>query len=160
MRIKNLFVIALFIPFAYSCNKSEKEPCTTVMGSPSAVEIANVQNFISSSSITATFDTRGFYYNIVNAGTGTESPTLASTITIKYRGSLTNGTVFDQTAAGATATFPLNNLILGWQLGVPLIKKGGIINLYLPPALGYGCAAIGSIPSNSILIFQVELVDF
>jgi FKBP-type peptidyl-prolyl cis-trans isomerase FkpA len=72
---------------------------------------------------------------------------------------LTNETVFDGTSS-TPARFTLNQLISGWQLGVPLIKKGGRLILYLPPSLAYGSRASGPIPANSVLIFEITLVDF
>ncbi len=74
-----------------------------------------------------------------------------------YTGKLVNGTVFDQTPAGANATLVLGQLIVGWQKGLPLIGTGGKITLYIPPSLGYGSSAVGSVPANSILIFDIEL---
>jgi FKBP-type peptidyl-prolyl cis-trans isomerase FkpA len=53
----------------------------------------------------------------------------------------------------------LGQLIVGWQKGLPLISSGGKITLYIPPSLGYGSAAAGSIPANSILIFDIELIS-
>jgi len=70
---------------------------------------------------------------------------------------LIDGTTFDQTGSSAV-TFQLGQLISGWQLGLPLIKPGGKIKLYLPPTLGYGSRTVGSIPANSILIFEISLV--
>jgi FKBP-type peptidyl-prolyl cis-trans isomerase FkpA len=82
-----------------------------------------------------------------------------------YKGYLTNGKVFDQTGttsnheAGTPVTFTLNQLISGWQLGLPLIKPGGKIILYLPASLGYGPYGQGSIPGNAALIFEITLVS-
>lgn len=130
------------------------------MGQPSAAEKDALRNHLTTSGLSATEDPRGFFYNISFAGTGTASPTVNSNVTVQYRGSLINGTVFDSTTAGNNRTFPLGDLILGWQFGVPLIKKGGIVTLYLPPSLGYGCASQGVIPSNAFTIFRIELIDF
>lgn len=104
---------------------------------------------------TLTRDARGFYYQVVTAGTGA-TPALTSRVTVLYTGSLTDGSIFDQTG-NTPATFNLNQLILGWQYGLPLIKAGGRIKLYLPPGLGYGAQAAGSIPANSVLIFDITL---
>jgi len=114
------------------------------------------------SSVTA--DPKGFYYKIISAGAGT-APTLTSKVTLFYKGYLTNGNVFDQTGtaanyeAGNPVTFTLNQLIPGWQVGLPLIKPGGKIILYLPPSLGYGPYGQGSIPGNAALIFEITLVS-
>jgi FKBP-type peptidyl-prolyl cis-trans isomerase FkpA len=70
-----------------------------------------------------------------------------------YIGKLTNGNQFD----AGTADFGLNQVIRGWTNGIPLIKQGGKIHLYIPPSLGYGNQAQGPIPANSILIFDVTL---
>jgi len=106
---------------------------------------------------TATKDSRGFYYQIITQGSGT-APTATSKVNIWYKGMLTNGSVFDQTTT-TSVTFPLNQLILGWQYGLPLIQPGGKIILYLPPSLGYGSSAVGSIPANSVLVFEIVLVS-
>ena len=97
-----------------------------------------------------------FYYKIDVPGTG-NNPTLCSNIVIYYQGKLVDGTTFDQTA-NTPLTFSMGNLITGWQLGLPLIKAGGKIKLYLPPSLGYGNSVSGNIPANSILIFEITLV--
>jgi FKBP-type peptidyl-prolyl cis-trans isomerase len=104
---------------------------------------------------TVTKDPRGFYYQVMTPGTGA-TPTLSSKVTVFYKGSLTNGNIFDQTSANPV-TFGLNQLILGWQYGIPLVKAGGRIMLYLPPSLGYGSQSMGQIPANSALIFDITL---
>jgi FKBP-type peptidyl-prolyl cis-trans isomerase FkpA len=69
-----------------------------------------------------------------------------------------DGTVFDQTTT-QPLNFPLGNVIVGWQIGVPLIKKGGKIRLLIPSGYGYGQGGSGKIPSNAVLDFDIELVD-
>jgi FKBP-type peptidyl-prolyl cis-trans isomerase len=96
------------------------------------------------------------YYIIDAAGSGATA-NICSTVGVKYKGQLTNGTVFDQSAT--TVTFPLDNLIEAWKKGIPIIKTGGKIKLYCPPSLAYGSQAVGTIPANSILIFEVELTN-
>lgn len=143
------------------CLKSKNEPVTCIAnntGIPTAEEIASLQSYITSNSLTATKDPGGFFYSISFAGSGV-TPVSTSTITVKYSGTLTNGTEFDKNKSPNGDTFPLAQLILGWQKGIPLIKKGGSIKLYLPPSLAYGCNAIGIIPAGSNLIFNIELVD-
>ncbi len=125
-------------------------------GVPTAAEIASLQAYLTSNSITATQHPDGFFYRIITQGTGA-TPTLASTVTFKYTGTLTSGAIFDQSTTGVS--FVLSQLILGFRKGLPLIQKGGSIILYLPPSLGYGCSATGSIPPGSNLIFSVELTD-
>ena len=76
---------------------------------------------------------------------------------MKYTGKLTNGTIFGQSTTPLTIS--LSTVIAGWQIGIPLIGEGGVIKLIIPSSLAYGCVANGSIPANSVLFFEVELVD-
>lgn len=159
MRLSFFSFLIIFAFFA-SCSKSSSSSCPANTGIPDTTEISNLRNFIATNALDATFDSRGFYYKILGPGYGARFPTLASTVTVSYRGSLTNGTVFDSTETGATRPFVLGNLILGWQYGIPLVKKDGVVDLYLPPSLGYGCNGSGKIPGNSILIFRIILKDY
>lgn len=142
------------------CLKSDEATANNCVsntsGVPTAAEVASLQNYITSNNITATQHPDGFFYRIITQGTGA-APTQANTVTVKYRGTLTNGTVFDENTTGAS--FVLSSLILGWRRGLPLIQKGGSIMLYLPPSLGYGCSSTGAIPPGSNLVFSIELID-
>jgi hypothetical protein len=88
-------------------------------------------------------------------------PTLDSAVTVHYSGWLMNGTVFDSSyERGTPATFPLNAVIAGWQVGLQLMSVGAHYRLIIPPDLGYGEAGAGDmIPGNAILIFDVELLE-
>ena len=102
----------------------------------------------------------GLYYIIDQAGTGNSYPNKNSFVTVKYTGSLLDGTIFDQTAEGNVPEFQLTNVIQGWQEGIPLFQKGGKGTLIIPSQLGYGSMSIGPIPANSVLVFDIELIDF
>jgi FKBP-type peptidyl-prolyl cis-trans isomerase len=81
---------------------------------------------------------------------------------VKYTGTLTTGFKFDENLTGFSEL--LGRLVIGWQKGLPLIKAGGSMSLYIPPTLGYGSQDIKNssgaviIPANSILIFTIQLV--
>jgi FKBP-type peptidyl-prolyl cis-trans isomerase FkpA len=111
--------------------------------------------YLDSAGITATLDSRGFYYKIIDGGEGV-SPGPCSQITVSYKGELTNGTVFDQQTSFISI---LDRLVDGWQEGIPLIKKGGEIMLYIPPSLAYGATGNNVIPPYSILIFDISLTN-
>lgn len=113
-----------------------------------------LEQYINTNKISATADSRGFYYTILSPGSGVK-PTASSNVTVNYTGKLTNGNTFD---SGKGVSFNLKDLIVGWQYGIPLIAPGGSITLYLPPSLGYGSQGAGSIPGNSVLIFTIDLV--
>ena len=93
-------------------------------------------------------------------GTGKECPP-GATVTVHYRGTLENGTEFDSSyKRGQPATFPLANLIKGWQEGIPGMKVGGKRKLTCPYPIAYGEAGRPpSIPPKATLIFEIELVD-
>lgn len=120
-----------------------------------ASEIQQVEDYLATNSITAIQHCSGLFYNVEVAGTGA-TPGVCSNITVNYEGRLTNGTLFD--ASTNPVTFNLSQVINGWKNGLPLVKAGGTINLYIPPTLGYGSYDQGSIPPNSILVFRVELI--
>lgn len=143
--------------FTTSCLKDNTDACqaSAISAAAPASEIADVQSYLSSNGITATQHSSGFFY--VTSGTATGSvPGQCSRISVRYTGRLTSGTIFDQ--ASSTVNFFLYELISGWRIGLPLISAGQNIRLYLPPSLGYGNRQAGSVPPNSILIFDIELV--
>lgn len=122
-----------------------------------AAEITQVEAYLTANNITnAVKHPTGLYYIIENEGTGSR-PTLCTNVAFTYKGQLTNGTVFDQ--ATTPVLYPLSQLITGWQIGIPLVKTGGKIRLFIPPSLGYGSAAIPGIPANSVLIFDVTVIE-
>jgi FKBP-type peptidyl-prolyl cis-trans isomerase FkpA len=116
-----------------------------------------ITQYISDHKLSAQSNSDGLYYVINNAGTGAQ-PSGSSNVTVSYKGYLPNGSVFDQTTSSG-ATFNLANVIKGWQEGIPLFKKGGNGMLLIPSALGYGSQAQGSIPANSVLIFEITLIN-
>ncbi len=132
-----------------------------------AAEISALGDSLAAHGITnATLHASGFYYTITNPGTGAIVSNLCSNITNTYTGSFFNGVVFDSTKTGSQATFPLGAVIVGWQKGIPLVKAGGSINLYIPPSLGYGSNPVKDqstgaviIPANSYLVFNVNVVS-
>ena len=145
MKFYPALILALVLVAFSGCKKNESTPET-------------LEAYIKRLGITdAVKDDRGFYYKIITEGTGV-NPTVSNNVTLFYKGTLTNGNTFDQTGANPV-TFRLGQLILGWQYGLPLIKPGGSIILYLPPELGYGSRSAGSIPPNSVLIFEVQLIS-
>ena len=124
----------------------------------SEVDDQSIQNYLLLHNLTAVKDVSGLYYIQTVVGTGV-SPTVASTVEIKYKGTLTDGTIFDQTATDKTVSYSLSGLIKGWQIGIPLMKKGGKATFLIPSNLGYGSRDMGVIPPNSVLIFDIELID-
>lgn len=93
-------------------------------------------------------------------GTGEEAVS-GKTVTVNYVGTLTDGTKFDASADhGQPFSFELGagRVIKGWDQGVAGMKVGGKRKLTIPPDLAYGNQAVGTIPANSTLVFEVELL--
>jgi len=93
-------------------------------------------------------------------GTGAEA-VAGKTVTVNYKGTLTNGTQFDSSYdRGEPFSFVLGSgfVIKGWDQGVAGMKVGGKRKLTIPPSLGYGAQVAGTIPANSTLIFEIELL--
>jgi FKBP-type peptidyl-prolyl cis-trans isomerase len=101
----------------------------------------------------------GMFYQSIKAGTG-RLVNPSDTLTVHYRGSLySDGYVFDETK-DKPATFPLERLIKGWQLALVHCKVGGKMKLFLPSGSAYGIRTRSAeIPPNSILVFEVEVLD-
>jgi FKBP-type peptidyl-prolyl cis-trans isomerase len=101
----------------------------------------------------------GLKYEVLKEGEGPK-PSATDNVTVHYKGTLTDGTVFDSSYdRGQPATFPLNRVIKGWTEGVQLMSPGSKYKFTIPPELGYGAAgAGGKIPPNATLIFEVELI--
>lgn len=116
-----------------------------------------IASYVADNNLAAEKTTSGLWYVIEDPGSG-DSPTLLDEVSVHYKGYLTDGTIFDQTGS-QPAQFPLANVIQGWQEGIPLFKEGGKGLLLIPSSLGYGNRSVGDIPANSVLIFEVELIE-
>ena len=152
-----LFVLLL----ATACFKKDSGCTINNVVAPTA-EVTAVENYLASKNITtATKNPSGFYYEIVSPGQGA-NPNECSGVNVGYVGKLTNDNIFDQ---AQSLSIGLSQVIEGWRKGLPLIQKGGEIKLYIPPTLGYGPIDVKDaqgnvvIPANSILIFDVHLID-
>ncbi|MFM2137796.1 MAG: hypothetical protein RJA57_103 [Bacteroidota bacterium] len=145
------FFAATLLGFS-SCLK-DQEAC--VPKTPSSEESA-MQSYANANGITATKHSSGLFYQVTNPGTGAV-PSLANTVSVTYTGKLLDGTTFESRTT--PLNLALNQVITGWQIGLQQIKKGGSIKLIIPSSMAYGCAAVGSIPPNSILYFEVNLID-
>ncbi|HQQ93766.1 MAG TPA: FKBP-type peptidyl-prolyl cis-trans isomerase [Bacteroidia bacterium] len=142
-----LFVMVVLLPFL-SCKKKISQ---------AEADDRIIKKYISDNKLDATATGSGLYYVISTQGTGV-NPNINSTVLVKYKGALTNGTVFDQNLNSGVSLL-LSNTIKGWQEGLPYFKKGGKGVLLIPSALGYGDQATGKIPAASVLIFDIDLVD-
>ena len=151
-------ILALFLSIILFVNNSclkDGNNNTTCTDKTVQSEQPAIVAYAAANGITATAHSSGLYYQIGFPGSGI-SPTANSKVFVTYTGKLTNGTVFD---SRTNVSFLLKDVISGWQIGIPLLQKGGFIKLIIPSALGYGCRGIGTIPGNAIIYFDIQLLD-
>ena len=137
-------VLLVLIGFNWSCQKNQSEEDRKI-----------IEQYIADKGLSATeLENTGLFYVIDKEG-GNLHPTNSSNVKVNYIGRLVNGSSFDK---ADDISFGLSNVIMGWQIGIPLIGEGGKIKLIIPSELAYGSRATGDIPANSVLIFDVELI--
>ena len=99
----------------------------------------------------------GLQYKVIKPGEGA-SPTATDTALVKYEGRLRDGTIFD---ANEQTPMPVGGVVPGFSEALQLMQKGGEYRIWIPSELAYGESSPGEeIPSNSLLIFDVTLLDY
>lgn len=128
------------------------EPKDTVRLEPGAVDPDAPEEFTATES--------GLKYRIRRKTDGKKA-TIKDVVRVHYRGTLDDGTIFDSSygKSGKAVAFPLKDVVKGWTEGMQLVGEGGMIELQVPPDLGYGPATMPGIPPNSTLHFLVELLE-
>ena len=140
----------MFVIVGTACKKDDQNE-------QADIDDAIIKEYLANNNISATEHESGLHYVITKEGTGGH-PNLTHTVVVDYKGYLLDGTVFDESTNAVE--LPLSKLITGFQIGVNLLKPGGSGTFYIPSMLGYGDQQYGDIPPNSILIFEVELVEY
>jgi FKBP-type peptidyl-prolyl cis-trans isomerase len=165
MRAKILLALAVAAMAGLSgCGKEQKMTEEKQAATASSYDLSAESNkkYLADNKAKAGVITRpdGLQYRVIKSGTG-KTPTRADDmVTVTYKGSLINRTVFDQTKPGQTATFPAGRLIPGWVEALSLMKEGDEWELTIPSELGYGSAGAGGvIPPDQTLVFDMHLIS-
>ncbi len=127
------------------------------------IEQKNIESYLTQNGLTGVKTAAGMYLVTEKEGTG-KQPVNGSTVRVNYTGKLLNGQQFDSSLSPGREPFEFvigqGSVIRGWDEGIPYFKEGGKGKLFIPSTLGYGEQGMGSqIPPNSILVFDIELVE-
>lgn len=123
-------------------------------------DLSKIEDYIDTNSITGVEETAsGLNYKITQAGSG-DNVKSGDAIAVMYKGSLLDGTVFDQTTdASYNYTVGQTALIDGWEEGVALLNASAKATFFIPSTLGYGRSGNQGIAPNEVLIFEIEVVS-
>ena len=150
-------LLYIFLGFVFS-NCSKENNLTPEQQLIEDIKI--IEQYLKDNNLSAQKTATGLHYIILNSGSG-DSPTLTSSVKIKYKGYFTSKEDFDGTIGNEVTIFNLSeNLISGFKESLQLLKRGGKGTFLIPSYIGYGNQDYNSIPANSVLIFDIELVDF
>jgi FKBP-type peptidyl-prolyl cis-trans isomerase FklB len=155
MKTSSILALALALGLFAGCSQKETAPDTTMKSD--AVEAFLAAN-AKKDGVTTTAS--GLQYTVIKSGTGT-SPKATDQVKVHYTGTTIDGNVFDSSVQrGQPAVFPVNAVIPGWVEALQLMKVGDKWQLFIPARLAYGeNSPSPAIPANSVLIFEVELID-
>ena len=132
-----------------------------VQDSPNIQQIENLQFFIDNQKNDQVIEIEpGLQYLVIDSGDPMgDSPMLNQTISAHFHGTLTNGEVFWSSLDSEPLRIELSKLIVGCQKAISLMREGDKWIVYIDPAMAYGEDGRPGIPSNSILIFEIELLE-
>ena len=154
------FLIFLVIISIFSCT-DENIVVTRTKQEQFNLDLERIQGYINENNLEG-FESldNGLHYKILEEG-NSSFPKNGDTLDVEYVGQLLNGLEFDRSYTNQPFEFILgsNEVIQGWEIGVPLIDEEGTILLIIPSGLAYGTTTSGSIPENSVLIFRIKLLD-
>jgi FKBP-type peptidyl-prolyl cis-trans isomerase FkpA len=159
MRLRR-FAVALLLPLAFTACLEGTDFSTNV--APNIpIEQTTFASTLNVNLAASTKTASGLYIRDLTTGTGAVA-TSTSLVSVYYAGYLSNGSLFDsRSSPSSPLAFVLGTgfVIKGWEEGLVGMRVGGKRQLVIPPSLAYGPAGFNAIPSNAVLVFNVELVS-
>ena len=154
MKVSNRLLLLVFSALFFT-------QCLKETTSQQDIDRQAIEEYLEANQISgATEDPNGIFSIIDLPGTA-GSPTINEPVKIRYQGFLLDGQKVDESPTDSSVTFPLNNSIVGWQLSIIKLQRGGQGRFWIPSYLAFGNQAIGNvIPANSVLYYEIELLDF
>lgn len=146
-----IFSFILLLPLMFSCKKSISAE------EQMELDIQEIKDYIAKHELDAERTSSGLHYVIINEGSGNH-PKATDNVRVRYKGYTTDGKVFDESQEEGIA-FNLQGVIAGWTEGIPKFKEGGSGILLIPSALAYGTQGASTIKPNTVLIFDVDLLN-
>ncbi|RNC84459.1 MAG: hypothetical protein ED557_05605 [Balneola sp.] len=139
------------------CKQDCSDPNINVSETQLAEDIAAIDAYLAEEGIDAEVHPSGIRYVIKREGDG-DRPDACAQVFVTYEGRLiSNGNVFD--GRTSPTALDLDTVIPGWRIGIPLIKDGGRISLYIPSVLAYGSSGTVGVPEDANLYFEVLIFD-
>lgn len=131
-----------------------------VQDSPNIKQIENMQFFIDNKTDINVIEVEdGLQYLVIQSGDQEgKNPKLDQVITAHFHGTLTNGNIFWSSLDTEPLKIELSKLIIGCQKIISMMKKGDKWKVFIDPTMAYGEEGRPGIPSNSILVFEIELL--
>jgi FKBP-type peptidyl-prolyl cis-trans isomerase len=161
VRLFSLALLSTAGLFTAACSKDEVAADTKDY---TQIDEDIIKNFLTAAhDTTAQRQASGLYYLPVVTNPSGVRATAGKTVSVLYTGMFLNGQVFDASSlhGNSPISFVLGQgqVIAGWDEGIALMRKGEKGQLFIPSKLAYGASGAGSIPPNTVLRFEVELVD-
>ena len=133
--------------------------CTTYSEKDLAGFDQEIQAYLDSNGIAMERTEEGLYYSIIEEGVGEKTIAYNDQIVFAYKGSFLSGNTFQVIGKEEPLEFRVNQLIIGWQDALMMLKEGGKINIIIPPQLGYATQSSDVIPANTVLKYELEVLE-
>jgi FKBP-type peptidyl-prolyl cis-trans isomerase len=150
MRVRPLFVLALAVaaPSALGAQSTPvaDDPVATFLQHNRATDHAVIET------------ASGLQYKVLTPSSETVRPVADDVALVMYKGSLADGTVFDQSEQ--PTPMEISGVVPGFSEALTLMARGAKYRVWIKPSLGYGDQATGPIPANSVLVFDIEMIDW